>query len=615
MADFKTDIRDAKFVMFEYLDVPGKLQNSELYSEYGKDDYEQIMNEAYRFAQEVIAPTNEDGDRIQAQYENGTVKLPESFKEAYKKFAEAGWVRSIFPFEWEGMQLPWIMNQYFNEVFLGANISFSLTPGLTAGVIGILLEFASDELKKKFVPPLMEYRWSGTMCLTEPGAGSDVGNSKATAKKIGDGKYLIEGQKIFITGGDHDAAENIIHLVLARPEGAPPGTKGLGLFVVPKYRVNDDGSLGEFNDVKTVRIEHKMGIKGSPTCVLQFGDQGKCEGYLIGEETDGFKIMLHMMNEARIMVGVQGLALGSVAYQHALEYAHERLQGADPTKWRDPKAPRVPIVRHPDVRRMLMWMKAATEGLRVLLYRTAMHADLARIEKDEKKRQYHEDMMYLLTPICKAYGSDLGFKATDYAMMVYGGYGYTQEYPIEQYMRDAKIATIYEGTNGIQALDLVGRKIAWHKGRLFMNYMNDVGSFTKKTKGHPRLGKWVKMLEQAKNKLAEITMRFATVGMKDMRYPMLYAYPYLEAFGDVVISHFLLEEAVLADTKLQKIFTEAGVKTESDKKKYIEEHPEAKFYYGKIQSARFYVNYMLPQTMGKFEMIREGDQAALDVVF
>ncbi len=614
MADYKTDMRDIKFVLFEHLNVQ-QLQKSEYYSEYGKDDYEQIVNEAYRFAQEKIAPTNEDGDKLQAQFKDGKVVLPESFKKAYKEFAEAGWIRAIFPMDWEGMQLPWSINQYLNEVFLGANISFSLTPGLTGGVIGILLDFGSEELQKKFIPKLMNYEWSGTMCLTEAGAGSDVGNSRATAKKLDNGRYLIEGQKVFITGGDHDAAENIVHLVLARPEGAPAGTKGLGLFLIPKYRVNDDGSLGEFNDIKTVRIEHKMGIKGSPTCVLQFGDQGKCEGYLIGEETDGFKIMLHMMNEARIMVGAQGLAVGSAAYQQALEYAQERLQGSDPAKWRDPKAPRVPIITHPDVRRMLMWIKSATEGLRALLYKTALHADLARVATDEKEKQYHEDLLYLFTPICKAYGSDTGFKATDFAMMVYGGYGYTQDYPIEQYMRDGKIATIYEGTNGIQALDLVGRKIGWHKGRLFMTYMNELGGFIKKTKGHPRIGQWVKTLEQAKNKLAELTMRFATVGMQDMSYPMLYAVPYLEVFGDVALSHLLLEQALIADTKLNQIYKDSGVKTESDKKKYCEEHPDAKFYYGKVQSARFFVNYTLPQTLGKIDMIKAGDKAPIDMIF
>jgi len=614
MADYKTDMRDAKFVLFEYLKIQ-QLQQSEYFKEYGRDDYDQIINEAYRFAQEKIAPTNEDGDRIQAQFKDGKVVLPDSFKDAYKAFADAGWIRAIFPMEWDGMQLPWTINQFMNEIFLGANISFSLTPGLTGGVIGILLDFGTEELQKKFIPKLMDYEWSGTMCLTEAGAGSDVGNSRSTAKKLDNGRYLIEGQKVFITGGDHDSNDNILHLVLARPEGAPKGTKGLGLFVVPKYRVNDDGSLGESNDVKTINIEHKMGIKGSPTCVLQFGDQGKCEGYLLGKETDGFKIMLHMMNEARIMVGAQGLAVGSASYQQALDYANDRLQGSDPSKWRDPKAPRVPIITHPDVRRMLLWIKAATEGLRALLYKTAFHADQAKVATDEKTKEYHNDLMYLFTPICKSYGSDLGFKATDQAMMVYGGYGFTQDYPIEQYMRDGKIASIYEGTNGIQALDLVGRKLTMKKGKLFMTYMNDLGQFVKKTKGHPRIGQWVKILEQSKNKLAELTMRFATVGMQDMSYPMLYASPFLEVFGDVILSHLLLEEALLADTKLTKIYSEAGVKTESDKHAYCEEHPEAKFYYGKVQSARFFVNYTLPQTLGKMEAIKAGDKAPLDMIF
>jgi len=614
MAEYVADLRDIRFVLFEYLKVQD-LQKTALFKEFGRDDYESFLTEAYRFAREVLAPINEIGDREGVRFENGQVRLPQAFIEAYQRYREGGWVGAVQSPEVGGIGLPWVMGQVIHEFFLGACISFSLTTGLSEGVIGLLADFGTPELKRLFLPKLISAAWSGTMCLTEPQAGSDVGASKCSAVKLPNGRYRIEGTKIFITGGDHDMAENVVHMVLARTPDAPPGTKGLSLFVVPKYRPTEAGEKGEFNDVKVGRIEHKMGIKGSPTCVMNFGEDGQCEGWLLGNELDGIKLMFHMMNEARVMVGCQGLTLGAAAYHAALAYAKERLQGSHITKMKDPKAPRVPIIEHPDVRRMLMWQKSVTEGLRALLLSVAYYADQARAVDDPAQKEKFQGWLELLTPICKAYGSDMGYKACDYAVQVFGGYGYLTEYPVEQYLRDARIAAIYEGTNGIQALDLVGRKVGMKGGSIFMSYLKEIQSFVAKTKAHPQVGKAVGRLGDAANQIGQLAMKFATVGSQDILFPTLNAYPFLEAFGHVCAAFYLLQEAVIANERLQALCKEAGATALSDRRKLVEENPEARFYHGKVQSAQFFCNYVLPEVKAKTETILSGDKSAMDVVF
>lgn len=614
MADYVADLRDIRFLLFEYLKIQD-LQKTGLFKEFGKEDYDSFLTEAYRFAREVLAPINEVGDREGVRLENGQVRLPAAFVEAYQRFKDGGWVGAVQSQELGGIGLPWVMGQVIHEFFLGACLSFSLTTGLSEGVIGLLTDFGTEEMKRLFLPKLMSADWSGTMCLTEPQAGSDVGASRCSAIKLPNGRYRIEGTKIFITGGDHDMTENVVHAVLARTPDAPPGTKGLSLFIVPKYRPTETGEKGEFNDVKVGRIEHKMGIKGSPTCVLNFGEDGGCEGWLLGNELDGIKIMFHMMNEARIMVGCQGMTLGAAAYHAALAYARERLQGSHITKMKDPKAPRVPIIEHPDVRRMLMWQKAVTEGLRALLYSVAYYADQARALDDPALKEKYQGWLELLTPVCKAYGSDMGYKACDLAVQTLGGYGYVTEYPVEQYLRDARIASIYEGTNGIQALDLVGRKLGLKGGSVFMGYLKEIQTFVGKVKAHPTIGKDVARLGDAANQVGQVAMKFATVGSQDVVFPTLNAYPFLESFGHVCVAFYLLQEALLADEQLQRILKEAGATSMTDRRKVVEENPEARFYHGKVQSAKFFCAYVLPEVKSKTETILSGDKSAMDVVF
>ncbi|NOZ01086.1 MAG: acyl-CoA dehydrogenase [Deltaproteobacteria bacterium] len=614
MSEYKADLRDIRFVLFEFLKIQD-LQGTEVFGDFGKDDYETFLTESYRFAREVLAPLNEPGDKIGVKFDDGVVTEPPEFVEAYKKYMEAGWVGAVQEAELGGYGLPFTMGQVIHEFFLGACISFSLTTGLSEGVINLLAEWGSEDLKKLFVPKMLTAEWSGTMCLTEAGAGSDVGASKTTAVKLDNGRYRIEGTKIFITGGDHDMAENVVHAVLARTPDAPPGVKGLSLFIVPKYLPNEAGEKGEFNDVKVGRIEHKMGIKGSPTCVMNFGEDGKCEGYLLGKELDGIKIMFQMMNEARVMVGCQGLTLAAAAYQSALDYTKERLQGPNITQMKDPKAPRVPIIQHPDVRRMLMYQKAVTEGLRALLYSVAYYADRARADPDENERKKYHGWLEVLTPICKAYGSDMGFLSCNEAVQCLGGYGYVNEYPNEQYLRDARIAPIYEGTNGIQALDLIGRKLGMKGGALFMSYMKEVQGFVMKTKGHPNVGKMVAKLGEATTAIGQLAMKFATVGMQDIIFPTLNAYTFMTSFGHTCAAFYLLQEAVIADEQLQKLYKENNAVNLGDKKKLAEDNPEVGFYLGKVLSAQYFCTNILPEVKANSEKILSGDKSPMDVVF
>jgi hypothetical protein len=456
--------------------------------------------------------------------------------------------------------------------------------------------------------------WAGTMCLTEPHAGSDVGALKTSAKRNPDGTFSITGTKIFITDGNHDLTENIVHPVLARIEGAPPGTKGISLFLVPKYRVNPDGTLGEFNDITVGGVEHKMGIHGSPTCVLNFGDEGRCIGELLGEENQGMRIMFLMMNEARIGVGLQGLATASTAYLHALKYAKERIQGVDIRNFRDPEAPRVPIICHPDVRRMLMTMKSLVEGIRGMIYYTAYCGDRARTAKDDAERSKWMGFVDLLTPVVKAYSTDMGFRVTELAMQVHGGYGYIKEYPIEQFMRDIKIASIYEGTNGIQALDLVARKLGMGKGMVFMSFLGEVSAFIESAKGgNGDLEEAVKLLEASKNAVAEVAMFFASKAKEDLRVPVLYACPFLELFGDMIVGWQLLWQARTAQERLRAIYEEKGASTPEARDRLFQESRDAAFYAGKVAAARFFANTFLTLSPAKAQVIKSGEKAALEI--
>ena len=495
MADYLVDFRDVQFVLYEMLGVD-KLCEREKYQDFNKEIMDMVLEQGLKFSKEILAPINDVADKEGCKFEDGKVSMPQCFHDAYKQYCEGGWAGISSSPDFGGQGMPSAIGIAVAEFFIGSCCSFGMTPGLSRGSAGLIESFGSDELKAIYCEKMYTGEWAGTMCLTEPQAGSAVGDLKTTAKKKGD-DWIINGTKSFITSGDHDLTENIIHLVLARTEGAPAGIKGISLFVVPKFRVNDDGSLGELNDVVCGNIEHKMGIHASSTCTLNFGDNDACVGYLVGEECAGIKCMFQLMNEARIGVGMQGMGQAGAVYMGALAYAKERIQGVEITEMRNVDAPRVPIIDHPDIRRMLMLMKAYTEGCRALLYQTAYYVDLAETAADEEEKEGYEMMIDLLTPICKAYSTDVAFRVSEWGIQVLGGYGYCSEYPMEQYMRDIKILSIYEGTNGIQALDLLGRKIAMKGGMLFMKYVMELNDFIEANKEHARVGASVAAFEKA----------------------------------------------------------------------------------------------------------------------
>ena len=614
MSEYRVDLRDVQFLLFEHLDVEQLLKYPR-FQEFNREMFEMIIEEGLKQAQEIAAPLGPLGDEKGVKFEDGKVEVPQEFVDAYKLYAEAGWIAGTADPEWGGQGLPLTLGAAVSEFFQGACFPLCSTGGLTTGVAGLIYAFGTEEMKKRYLEKLYSGQWAGTMCLTEPQAGSAVGDTICKAVKDGD-HYKIVGTKSFITSGDHNLTENIIHMVLARTEGAPAGIKGISLFLVPKFRINPDGSLGDFNDIHCAGIEHKMGIHASPTCTLNFGDSDDCIGYLVGEECAGITYMFQMMNEARMMVGQQALGTAGTAYLNALEYTKERIQGVHITEMRNPDAPRVAIIEHPDIRRMLMMMKSLTEGMRALLYKTAYFADVAEFSEDEAERKKSHGFVELLTPVCKAYPSDMGFRVTEWAIQCFGGYGYCSDYGAEQHMRDIKITSIYEGTNGIQAMDLLGRKISMGGGKLFMSYLGWLGEFIENHKSHPTLGDRIGRLEKAKDTLAHVTINFGKMGASgDMVYPVLNACPYLEMFGDVTVAFLLLEQAVIAQEKFDAICKEKGADSDEARKSLCEENAEARFYWGKLCSADFFTTQILPRVNARAESIEAESRSALEVVF
>ncbi|MEW5946390.1 MAG: acyl-CoA dehydrogenase [bacterium] len=610
---FRVDRRDIDFILKEVVDLD-KITALEPFKDFSTDDFDMTITEAIRFAVEKIAPLNKTSDSVGAKFDGGRVSVPPDQVPVYREFCANGWNGIACSPEFGGQGFPGCVSIAAGEAFVGACVTFMMTPGLSRGAGHLIESFGTDEQKALFVEKMYSGEWAGTMCLTEPQAGSAVGDLTCSAKPHGD-RYLISGVKSFITSGEHDYTEQIIHLLLARIEGAPPGMKGISLFIVPKRKINPDGSLGEPNNVACSGIEHKMGIHGSPTCTLNFGENGNCEGWLLGEPNLGIKYMFQMMNEARIGVGVQGMAQAAACYHEALDYAKERIQGVDIMNMKDVNAPRVPIIAHPDVRRMLMTMKAFVEGSRALLYKTAYFADAAMYSSDPKEKEKHRDFIELLTPICKAYCSDVAFKVTELGIQVLGGYGYCSEYPVEQYMRDVKIASIYEGTNGIQALDLLGRKVGMKGGMVLMNFLMELNSFIGANKGDAAIGRYVATLEQARDKLAAITAGLAPMAKTDPYYPVLCATPFLELFAEIVVAYLLLEQAKIAGGKLEAIFSGKACDSDEKKKALLEESPEAAFYHNKLCTAAFYATQILPGVFAKEIAINSGDRSPLNAVF
>jgi alkylation response protein AidB-like acyl-CoA dehydrogenase len=611
MSNLLVNTRDQHFLLFEQFGIE-KLFETETFKDFSKDDVLMMMNEAEKMALNVILPTYEVGDKEGCTFKDGKVTVPKCYHDAFKKYCEAGWLAQTEPIDVGGQGVPIVMATANLEYCYAANFAFLMYPGLTHGAATLIQHHGTEEQKNKYMLKMYEGRWGGTMCLTEPGAGSDVGALKTSAKRLPDGKFLITGSKCFISCGDHDLTPNIVHPVLARIEGDPPGTPGISIFIVPKYRVNEDGSLGEFNDVNTGNIEHKMGIRGSATCTLNFGDEGKCVGELLGKEREGMRIMFLMMNEARMEVGMQALGHSTAALEHAIAYAKDRIQSTPVWEMKNPDAKAVPIIQHPDVRRDLLWMKAFTEGIRALNYFTAYCLDMSRAYPEEKAKW--GGLVELLTPICKAYSSDMAMQITSKAIDVYGGYGYCQEYPVEQYMRDCKIACLYEGTNGIQSLDLVGRKLGQNKGMNVMNMIGEIGATIAKAKQVPELQKYAAYLEEANNAVIDLTMTFAALGKSSsFLIPILNASPYLEIFGDLLIGHFLLQGAAIAQEKLNAIYAEKGADTKGTQRALVHDNADVAFYQGKIAAAKFFAVEVLFLVKSKCAAIKVADKVPIEM--
>ncbi|UCD88988.1 MAG: acyl-CoA dehydrogenase [Desulfobacterales bacterium] len=597
MAQYISDRRDVDFVLHEQMKV-GDLSHHERFAEFNKKTVDLIVSEARNLAIKEILPTQKLGDLEGCVFQDGNVSVPESFHRVYEIFKAGEWVAMTEDPEWGGQGMPTTVALAVSDYFVGANYAFMMYPGLTHGAGKLVEAFGTDKQKQLFLKKLYTGEWTGTMLLTEPEAGSDVGALTASAVRNDDGTYSITGNKIFISSGEHDLAENIIHPVLARIEGAPPGTKGISLFLVPKFWVNDDGSLGEFNDVVCTGIEEKMGIHGNSTCSITLGGKGKCRGTLLGEENKGMRAMFLMMNEARLLVGLQGFGCASSAYMYALNYARERVQGKNLLTMMDKSAPSVPIIQHPDVRRQLITMKVFVEGMRSLLYYIGMCEDKVKISEDVAEKSRFKGIIDVLTPIAKGYVTDRAFEVCSHGIQVYGGYGYIKEYPMEQLLRDCRITMIYEGTNGIQAMDLLGRKLGLNQGKPFMDLLTEMQMTIAAAKNESELENLVVKFEEVVNKLGEVALHMgATAFSEKILYAFAFAYPFMDVTGDVVMSWMLLWRATIAAQQLQK-----GAK----KKDFA-------FYEGLLKSAEFFHHSVLPVTLGKMETILITDGSAVDI--
>jgi alkylation response protein AidB-like acyl-CoA dehydrogenase len=600
---YKADLREIEFLLFEQFNL-GDLLGKGPYAAWGPDEVRTTLSECYRWVREVIGPLNAIGDAEGCRLENGKVITPTGFKAAWDSLYEAGWKSVAVRPEHGGAGAPHAVQTVIEELISGANTAFAMYSGLTYGASELIAVCGTPEQQALYCGRMFSGKWGGTMCLTEPHAGSDVGSAKTTARPNGDGTYTIRGTKIFISAGDHDFTENIVHMVLARVDGAPAGTKGLTLFIVPKVRINADGTLAGSNDVSVGNIEHKMGINGNSTCELNFGETGNCIGVPVGGDAElnrGMPQMFRMMNGARIGVGLQGLSVASAAYLNALDYAKERKQGSSITHWKDATAPRVPIIDHADIRRMLIDMKSRVEGIRALAIKLTTHQDSFNVldGHDDARAAYHQGQVDLLVPLLKAYASDQGFRICETAIQTYGGAGFTRDYPVEQYCRDAKIFSIYEGTNHIQAMDLVGRKLGQAGGANFQAFLADIQKFVAAKGADAELGSSVKNLAGAQEALGATAMRFLMWFQSgNMAMVPLFANRFLEMMSEAAVGWLLLEGAAIAQEKLKTV---------------AEAHPDHGFYMGKIAAAQYFARNVLPGVAFKAQLISSEDRSPLDI--
>ncbi|WP_366656075.1 acyl-CoA dehydrogenase C-terminal domain-containing protein [Fodinicurvata sp. EGI_FJ10296] len=589
MPSYKAPLDDIRFILEDVLDV-GALAELPGYEDATPDVVAAILEEGARFAERELYPLNRVGDEEGCTYEDGTVRTPAGFKDAYKAFAEGGWTALSSDPAHGGQGLPKSVNFVMEEILSSANMAFAMYPGLTHGAINALETFGSDDQKRTYLPPMISGRWAGTMCLTEPQCGTDLGlvRTKATADPGLDGAYRLTGTKIFISAGEHDLTENIVHLVLARLPDAPSGTRGISLFVVPKFLPEgqgDDATPGARNGVRCASIEHKMGINGSATCVLNFDG---AQGWLVGEPHRGLKAMFVMMNVARLGVGLQGLGIAEVAYQNALAYAKDRRQGRALDGPKSPDQPADSLMVHPDVRRMLLTMKAFNEGARMIAYEVGQAIDVADRHPDAERRREAEAFVSLMTPIIKAYFTDMGFDCANMGVQIFGGHGYIREWGMEQHVRDARIAQIYEGANGVQAMDLVGRKLPQETGRLLRYFFHPTEALLRSHAEDGQLAGLVGPLAKAFGKLQQATLIVAQRGLKDPNEAGAAASDYLRLFALVAMGRAWLRMAVVAHEKLAAGTDNPG------------------FHEAKLATARFFMERMLPEANGRFIAIMNG---------
>jgi alkylation response protein AidB-like acyl-CoA dehydrogenase len=611
MTDMLVDERDQRFILFEQFEI-GRFSESEIYAEFDVETYKRVLSQAKKLATNVMMSTNAAADTDGCVLKDGRVYVPRTFHDLWRKWNDGGWREIDLPQEMGGLGMPMVVGMAANEYFEAANAAFQTLAAMTRGAALLIATHGTEVQRKKYMEKILSGKWTGTMVLTEAEAGSDLAAIKTKAERNQDGTYAIAGNKMFITGGDTDLTENIIHLVLARVKGAPAGTQGLSLFLVPKIKVNHDGSLGEPNDVKTISIEKKMGLKASPACHLSFGEEGNCVGELVSKENQGLPIFFTMMNESKLIAARHGAAIASTAYLHALAYARERVQGTEIGAPKD--SGQAPIIKHPDVRRMLLQMKAYTEGVRVLILHASYCIDRERMARNKEERRRWESRTAFLTPVAKAYGSEMGFRVTETAMQVYGGYGYMKDYPIEQFLRDAKIHSIFEGTNGIQALALTGRNLGQDSEGLFKGHLEDIDKFCKSRVNHQTLASYVEILETARRALADVSEFLVAIHKKDFRGLALHATQYLELFGDVTVGWLLMWQAVIAVDRLVVLAQEKGFESDAaGLNRLIAEDAAAAFYSGKLASARYFVSTVLSRATGKAQAIIRMDRAALEI--
>ena len=593
MPSYKAPVDDVLFLLKEVFHVE-RYDNLPRFADANIETLAAILGEGAKFCEEVLQPLNRVGDKEGCKRNaDGSVTTPKGFKEAYRQMAEGGWIGLSAETEYGGQGLPHTVDAAVNEFVSAANMAFGMYPGLSKGAYRAIATHGNDEQKKKYLPKLASGEWSGTMNLTEPQCGTDLGLIRAKAVPQHDGSYKISGSKIFISAGEHDLAKNIVHLVLARIEGAPEGVKGISLFVTPKLKVNADGTVGGPNGVTCGSIEEKMGIHGNSTCVINYDE---ATGWLVGEANRGLNAMFVMMNEARLGVGIQGLALSEVAYQNAAQYAKDRLQGRAISGVKAPDKPADPIIVHPDIRRMLMTMRAFNEAARALMLWTALKADVALQSDDEKTRQAADDHMGLLTPVIKGVFTDKGFENAVMAQQVFGGHGYIQEHGMEQFVRDARIAMIYEGANGIQGLDLVGRKLGKDGGRAVMAFFNEVQGYIKDHAGSEALKAYVEPLGAALGHLQQATMWFMQNAPTKPDNAGAGGTDYMHLFGLVALGYMWCRMVEAVQAKLAAGADGAAARLNA-----------------KLVTGRFFMERVLPETAAHLARIKTGAASTMEL--